>query len=256
MGSEAALGNPADTPSVLGKAFRIIDAFGSGELSLSLAEVSRRAGLPKSTAHRLVGQLEEWGVIERHRERLRLGLRLFEWGSLAPRQRTVRDTAVPYMTDLYEAARETVHLGLRERYEVVYVSKIAGRRQVRVPTAAGLRMPLHCTGLGKAILAFAPEETVEQVIGRGLPPRTPYTIVVPAVLRRELEAIRKRGVAYDNEESVIGVSCVAAPLFASDGSALGAISVTGASHRLVPERLESAVKMAGLTLSRELRGRT
>lgn len=252
-GAAEVVGDPND--GVVARAFRIVNVFEPGERSLSLAEIARRTGLPKSTVHRLIGQLLDWRVLERQGERLRLGIKLFEWGSAVPQQRTVRDAALPYMEDLYEATHETVHLGLLDGHEVVYVNKICGHRPTRVPTAIGLRMPVYCTGLGKAILAFSPDDFVDEVVSNGLMPRTPYTIVSLKSLRQDLERARHDGVAYDREESVLGVSCVAAPVLNPDGYAIGAISVTGPSSRAAPERYMAAVKVASLSLSRELRGR-
>jgi IclR family transcriptional regulator, acetate operon repressor len=240
-------------PSVLGKAFRVLDSFGPDTGTLTLSELARRAHLPKSTAHRIAAQLAEWGALERAEEGFRLGIRLFEWGSLVPQQRELRDAAVPFMEDLFESTHETVHLGILEGVEVMYVDKIAGHRGVSVPTSAGRRMPAYCTGLGKAILAFSPPELTDRVIESGLRPRTAHTIVVPEVLRGELARVRARGVAYDREESVLGVTCAAAPVRNQDGIATAALSVTGRTVRLDPERVGPAVRTAALGLSRVLR---
>lgn len=245
-----------DDASVLGRALSIVDAFAPGEPSLSLAELARRTGLPKSTAHRFVTQLETLKVLERDGPRIRLGLRLFEWGSLVPRQRTMRDAALPFMEDLYEATHETVHLGLLEDLEVVYVNKISGHQRTHVPTSVGSRMPAHCTGLGKAILAFSPEADVEATIARGLPAVTPSTIVSPELFRAELAAARRDGVAYDRAESAAAVACVAAPIRNTSGRAIAAISVTGPPPRIDVERLSPVVRFAALGLSRAMRGRS
>jgi IclR family transcriptional regulator, acetate operon repressor len=240
-------------PTVLGKAFRVLDSFGPETGSLTLGEVARRASLPKSTVHRIVGQLTQWGVLERTDGGFRLGIRLFEWGSLVPHQRELREAAVPFMEDLYESTHETVHLGLLDGTEVIYVDKIAGHRGVSVPTSVGRRMPAYCTGLGKAILAFSAPELTDRVINAGLQPRTPYTIVVPDVLRRELARVAARGVAHDREESVLGVACAAAPIRGQDGRPIAALSVTGPTIRVEPERLGPAVRTAALGLTRVLR---
>ena len=240
-------------PSVLGKAFRVLDSFGPDSGTLSLGEVASRADLPKSTVHRITGQLAQWGVLERTDGGFRLGIRLFEWGSLVPHQRELREAAVPFMEDLYESTHETVHLGMLDGIEVMYVDKIAGHRGVSVPTSVGRRMPAYCTGLGKALLAFSAPELTDHVVTAGLQPRTAYTIVVPDVLRGELARVRARGVAYDHEEAVLGVACAAAPVRDQDGVAIAALSVTGPTIRVEPERLGPAVRTAALGLSRVLR---
>lgn len=244
-----------ETSTVVGKALRIIDAFTPGEISLSLAEISRRTGLPKSTAHRQIALLESWNVLEREGDRLRLGMRLFEWGSLVPRQRAMRDAAIPFMEDLYEATHQTVHLGLLEGFDVVYIHKISGHQRARVPTSVGGRMPSHCTGLGKAMLAFSPSPIVESLLTRGLKALTPHSVASPGALLEQLEKIRTLGVAYEYEESVQGVSCVAAPIRNQDGWAVGAISVTGPSPNVTYEKLVPALRRATFGLSRALRGR-
>jgi IclR family transcriptional regulator, acetate operon repressor len=242
-----------DEPSVLGKAFRVLDSFGPETGTLSLGELARRSALPKSTVHRIAGQLAQWGALERTEDGFRLGIRLFEWGSLVPHQRELREAAVPFMEDLFESTHETVHLGMLDGIEVMYVDKITGHRGVSVPTSAGRHMPAYCTGLGKAILAFSDPELTERVISSGLRPRTAYTIVVPDVLREELARVRSRGVAYDHEESVLGVACAAAPVRNQGGTAVAALSVTGPTLRLDPERLGPAVRTAALGLTRMLR---
>lgn len=230
----------------------MLDAFGGDTSNLSLGELARRADLPKSTVHRIVGQLVQWGALERNGTGLRLGIRLFELGSVVSHQRELRDAAVPFMEDLYESTHETVHLGLLDRCEVVYVEKITGHRRVQVPTGVGRRMPCHCTGLGKAILAFSPPAVVDRVLRNGLRPRTCYTIVIPELLLEELDRVRAAGVAFDREESALGVNCAAAPIMNAAGVAIGAISVTGATSRLEPSRFASAVRTAALGLQRTL----
>lgn len=244
-----------DTSTVVGKALRIVDAFEPGEVSVSLAELSRRTGLPKSTAHRQIALLVSWNVLERDGDRLRLGMRLFEWGSRVPRQRAMRDVATPFMEDLHRSTRETVHLALIDQLDVVYVSKINGHRRVRVPTAVGARLPSHCTGLGKAMLAFSPPGLVDSLADRGMRPLTPRSVTSPSVLHEQLERIREQGVAFEFEEAALGVACVAAPIRSSDGRAYGAISVTGSSRNVTYERFAPVLKRASFGLARELRGR-
>jgi IclR family acetate operon transcriptional repressor len=241
-----------DERSVLGKAFRVLDAFAPDAGILTLSDLARRTRLPKSTLHRIAGQLVQWGVLDRAGEGFRPGLRLFEWGSLVPHQRELRSAAVPFMEDLYESTHETVHLGVLDGLEVVYVDKITGHRRVSVPTSIGGRMPTYCTALGKAILAFSPPDVVERVIARGLAPRTRYTIVVPPLLCEELARVRRDGIAYDREESTLGVTCAAAPVLDAKGLALASLSVTGPTVRIDPEHLGPAVRTAALGLGRTL----
>ena len=111
-------------------------------------------------------------MLERVGEEYQLGLKLFELGNSVARQRELREAALPFMEDLYEATHETIHLGVLDDAEVLYVEKIAGRRGCTVPTTLGTRKPLYCTGLGKAILAYSTPQLVQAVIQNGLPRRT------------------------------------------------------------------------------------
>src|ERR1700751_3238516 len=178
--------------------------------------------IPKATAHRLVAELEKWGLLERSGRRLRLGMRLFELGQLVPGQRDIAEIAAPYLADLLEATRETVHLAVRDGLEVVYVQKVARRGSPRVGSRVGGRMPMHCTGVGKALLAFNPTALTDAVIVQGLVRLTPRTIIAPGLLRRYLARARARGFAVEREESTIGIECVSVPIIDAPGSAVAA----------------------------------
>jgi DNA-binding IclR family transcriptional regulator len=230
----------------------LLTAFRSGEAELTLAELCRRTGIPKPTAHRLLTELATWNVVERTPSGLRLGMGLFELGQLAPRQRGLREAATPFLADLFEATHETVHLAVLEGLDVVYVQKLVARRGPRLPSQVGGRMPAYCTGVGKALLAFAPPELLAEVVAGGLVRRTPRTIIAPGLLEQELARIRANCVAEEHEESTVGIACVAAPVFAGDRRAVAAISITGWANRLDTGRLVPAVRTAALGLSRTL----
>lgn len=238
--------------SVLERAFSLLEVVGSDGTSVGLAELARRAGLPKATAYRLANQLIKLGVLERVGEGYQLGLKLFELGSSVARQRELREAALPFMEDLYEATHETIHLGVLDGAEVLYVEKIAGRRGNGVPTTLGTRKPLHCTSLGKAILAYSAPQLLQTVIQNGLPRRTRYTITEPHRLQLELARATETGVAYDREEYELGITCVGSPLLNAAGRAWAAISVTGPTPRFRPERTATAVRTAALGLTRVL----
>jgi DNA-binding IclR family transcriptional regulator len=202
--------------------------------------------------HRLVNQLLEWGALERTGVAMRLGMRLFELGQMAPRQRSLSDAAVPFLSDLQAATQQTVHLAVLEGSEVVYVVKLPGRNGPDVPSRVGGRMPAYCTGVGKALLAYSPPSVLSAVVGAGLVRRTPRTIVMPGLLQRELADIRRTGVAFEREESAPGIACVACPVIEQSGSAVAAVSVTGWIMRMDVERMTSGVRTTALALSRSL----
>ena len=239
-------------PSVLARAAAVLDAFGADTPELGVSELARRSGLAKSTAHRMAGELVRLGWLEQTGAKVRLGLRLFELGQLVPRQRALKDAALPFMEDLREATSSNVHLAVLEGIEVVYVEILRVRDSQPLPSRVGGRLPAHATGVGKAILAFSPSDVVRARVEAGLPRRTAYTVIMPGALMRELATIRETGISYDRQESAMGVVCAAAPVFGADGRVLGSLSVTGRAERLDTERMAPAVRTAALALSRQL----
>jgi DNA-binding IclR family transcriptional regulator len=246
-------GGPEFTPmTVLERGFSLLAAFDPDHPELGISELARRTGLAKSTVHRLAGELVRLRLLEPAGPRLRLGMRLFEIGQLVPRQRTLRDAALPFMEDLREATRNSVHLAVLEGVEVVYVEILRSRGSRSLPSRVGGRLPAHATGVGKAILAFSRPEVVTARIDAGLFRLSPHTIVVPGALTRELRTIREEGVSYDRQESEVGIVCAAAPVFGPDGAVAAALSVTGRAERLDARRMAPAVRTAALALSRAL----
>jgi len=241
--------------SVIGRALTLLTAFRAGEEELSLVELTRRTGIPKPTAHRLLGELAGWGVVERADGGWRLGMTLFELGQRAPGQRGLREAAAPFLADLFQATHETVHLAVPDGTEVVYVEKLTTRGGPVVGSRVGGRMPAYCTGVGKVLLAFGPPERLAAVVGAGLVRRTPRTVIAPGLLADELARIREQGVAVEHEESTVGIACVAAPVLDGGAHAVAAISITGWANRLDTGRLGPAVRTAALGLSRVLRSR-
>lgn len=237
---------------MLDRASSILDAFTtSGRALLTLSEIARHTGLPKATVHRLLGALQQIGWVERTPEGHQLGVRLFEIGQHVPRKAQVREAALPFMQDLYESTHETIHLAVLDGRDVVYLERIHGHEPLRIPSRVGGRLPAHSTGVGKALLAFDDDAT-QVVLARRLTAHTPYTIVAPHVLKRQLAEIRSQGVAYDREENSLGITCAAAPIVL-DGVAIAAVSVTGPTSRLRVERLATAVRTAALGIQRTLR---
>ncbi|KQY50105.1 MULTISPECIES: IclR family transcriptional regulator [unclassified Nocardioides] len=233
-----------DLDTVLGKAVTILRAFRAEDKALPLAELVRRTGLHKATVHRQVGELVATRLLDRVEGGYRLSGGLFELGMRASVERSLLEVAMPFLQDLYERTHETVHLGIREGHEVVYVAKIGGHRQAAAPSRTGGRMPVHCTAIGKALLAWADPELRREVLAGPLERRTPRTVVAPGLLRRQLDAIVERGVSYEHEESAVGIVCVAAPVLDADERPLAAVSVTGPVTRFHPESHANAVRAA------------
>ncbi|MFF7069485.1 IclR family transcriptional regulator [Streptomyces pseudovenezuelae] len=238
---------------MLDRAAGILDCFiPSGEV-FRLSELSVRSGLPKPTVHRLAADLVRLGWLERSGPHYRLGAKLFELGSLVPHRLDLREAALPFLQDLFEATRETVHLGVREGLEIVYLERIHGHEALRLPSRIGGSLPLSCTGVGKALLAFSGPELTEELLSQPLPSLTPHSITDPARLRTALEKTQVSGLAYEEQEAALGVSCIAAPVF-DGGTAVAALSVAVPRDRFSPAQLAPAVRTAALGLSRVLRG--
>ena len=243
-------------PSVTARAFAVLHAFSPAAPKLALSEIARRAGLPLTTAHRLIGELCAAGALERERDgTYRIGLRLWEIAALAPRGVGLRDAALPFLQDLYEVTHENVQLGVREGRELVYIERIAGRRAVGVLTRVGGRFPLHASGIGLVLLAHAPEAVQREVLEAPLQRFTNYTITDPARLRRMLAQIRRDGVAVSDRQVTDDALSVAAPITGSSGEVVAALSIVTKASGTVASRLAPAVRAAALGTSRALSAR-
>jgi DNA-binding IclR family transcriptional regulator len=240
--------------SVLARGLRLLDAFLPTDAELSLSELAERTGLPKPTAYRLLHELVRWGGLERTETGYRLGLSLFMLGQRVPRQRELREAALPYLEDLYEATHENVHLAVFDRTGTLFLEKVSGRESMSIGSRVGMRMPAYCTATGKVFLAFGPPEYLRQVVAAGLVRHTPRTIVMPGLLRQDLVRTLDRGYGINHEEAEVGVSAVAAPVLSHQRRVIAAISITGSASGLDLVRLAPAVRMAGLALSRDLSG--
>lgn len=238
--------------SVLGKAMRVLLAFTVEDTVLGFTELRERTGLAKGTLHRLLGDLVDARLLERSDRGYRLSRLVFELGMRASVERTLLEVATPFLEDLYERTHETVHLGVRDGHEVVYVAKMGGHRQAATPSRIGGRMPMHATAIGKALLAWSPPEVQQDVLSRRLRRVRPRTVVNRAVLRRQLDEVVERGVAYEHEESAVGITCVAAPVLGADDEVLAGVSVTGPVGRFQPARHASAVHAAAAGIAATL----
>jgi IclR family KDG regulon transcriptional repressor len=243
-----------DDRAAIDKAISLLIAFGDqASTGLGVSELARRTQLSKSTAHRVLGLLERNGVVERVGTSYRLGARLHELGRAvyAPGHERIRDVLLPFLTDLYELTRQTVHLATLHGTDVVYAAKLYGHRPVPAPSRIGGRLPAHCTAVGKVLLAYDPEAAA-RVLSEPLYRFTTRTIVDPTGLAAELDRIRQEGVAFDDEESQLGLICVASPVFASDGSAIAALSIAGPRGRIDTRGLSTELRRVSAAASRAM----
>ncbi|AZP21518.1 IclR family transcriptional regulator [Streptomyces aquilus] len=231
----------------------VLGAFDHGHPALSLTDISRRAGLSLTTAHRLVGALTEWGALERDDSGVyHVGLRLWEVAALAPRGLALRQIALPYLEDLYEATHENVQLAVRDGTDVVYIEWLSGRSSVGVHIRVGARWPLHATGVGLALLAHDTPEFQERYCAGTLASFTPYTITDPARLRRALAETRRTGVAVSDRQVTDDALSVAAPVRGTGGAVVAAVSIVVPQVAAQVPVLVPAVRVAARGISRAL----
>ena len=231
----------------------VLGAFDHGHPALSLTDISRRAGLSLTTAHRLVGALTEWGALERDDSGVyHVGLRLWEVAALAPRGLALRQIALPYLEDLYEATHENVQLAVRDGTDVVYIEWLSGRSSVGVHIRVGARWPLHATGVGLALLAHDTPESQERYCAGPLASFTPYTITDPARLRRVLAETRRTGVAVSDRQVTDDALSVAAPVRGTGGAVVAAVSIVVPQVDAQVPVLVPAVRVAARGISRAL----
>ena len=248
---------PVDDRSVARRLFAILDAFTTPTLvsSLSLTAIAERAGLPLSTTHRMVAEWVAWGGLARQDDgRYSLGMRLWEVGVQTPTAQNLRTIALPYLEDLYESSREHVHLAILDGRDALYLEKLSGHHAVRVISRVGGRLPLHSTGVGLVLLAYAPNELIDAYLSDTLDRYLPETVTAPDDLRRRLAGIRAQGVAVMSEEMTAGSSSLAAPIRDRTGRVVAAVSIV---TRTDPARTpnpahEQAVRAAAHGVSRAL----
>jgi DNA-binding IclR family transcriptional regulator len=250
----ATVGGRGGRESVIERISLLIAAFDAESPTLSLGELTERSGLPKSTVHRIADQLLESHWLERAAVGYRLGMRFFEVGALVSGRTRLRERALPYLQDLQAETGQTVHLAILAGGEVLVLEKLQGHRSPEVATRVGGRLPAHCTAAGKALLAFAPDKVVDDIIAGGLQRHTGRTIVVPELFRQELVSVRTGQWAAQTEEWMPGVRCVAAPVRGS-GRAIAAVSVGGPVQRVSPGRVVPLVRKCGTDIYAQLFGR-
>ena len=207
---------------------------------LALSEISLKIDVHKSTAYRFLTSLKELGYVRQNpgNDKYSLSLRLFEVGAEVLARLNEREEARPVMKRLAEQSEETIHLGMLDDDEVVYIDKIDSPQTLRMYSAIGRRSPAYCTALGKALLAWAPPELLNRLLGKGNLYRfSEHTIVEPYRIKEELHNIRALGYAEDREEHELGICCVAAPIRNMSGDVTAAISLSLPTLRFQEERL-------------------
>lgn len=255
---------PKPTPSVatdakggiqvIERMMTLLDALAHREAPTSLKQLALETGLHPSTAHRILAAMANAGFVERQGiGNYRLGIRLLELGNLVKARLDIRAIALPIMEALHDQVGESINLGVRQGDEIVYVERTSsGRSTVRAVHLVGARAPLHVTAVGKLYLAEESETAVTEYARRtGLPGSTPNSLTTLKELSRELEKVRKQGVAFDNEEIEPGLRCIAAPVRDDSGTLVAGLSVSAPAERHRPEWAKR-VKQAADAISAEL----
>lgn len=229
--------------SSVANSIRLTKAFSEGEYEMGISALAARLGLAKSTVHRLATTLVEYDILEQNREtgKYRLGLALFELGTLVRRKMDVMSEAQAQIHALADLSGETVQLAILDHLSVLYIRIRESRQAVRMSTGLGSRAPAHCTSVGKALLAYQAPEVIQQVIDNGLQRYTPNTITEGPRLLEELASVRQKGYAIDNEEIESGLRCVAAPIRNHSGRVVAAISVAAPVQRMTKRNLQTTV---------------
>lgn len=220
-------------------AIALMKVFSAEESELGVSALAKRLHLAKSTAHRLASTLVESGMLEQDPKsgKYRLGVGVFELGSLVRRKIDISFEAKPWLMALREQTDEAVSLSILDHGGVVCVNFLESKKLNRVCSSIGLRKPVHCTAEGKALIAFQPPAVIDRVIGSGLEQRTQRTVVSPTVLKEEFATIWTRGYATEEEEYEVGVRGIAAPVRDDSGVPVAAVGITGPTQRLTKSRL-------------------
>lgn len=246
------------TVQSLERALKILEVLGNNQKGLGVTELAHEVDLHKSTVHRLLGTLVQRGFVEQDSdtERYKLGLKIIELSNKMLTNMEIRQEARPYLEQLMEYANEVVHLCVLRQGEVVYIDKVECPSTIRMYSQIGRRGPVHCTGVGKAILAYLPEEEVVRILQeKGMPRKTANTITEIDAMLIHLEEIRTQGYSIDEVENELGIRCVAAPVWDHSGQVVASISIAGPESRVTKERVpELAIKLkeTGLEISRRL----
>ena len=250
---------PPEGEPVVDRALSLLAAFDAGRRRLTLAELSRRSGMPVSTTLRLATRLVGWGALERdERGRYCIGLRLLEVASLAPRGHGLRQVALPFMGDLAEVTRQHVQLGVRDGGQATLVERLSAHQATPVQYRVGGRLPLHSTALGLVLFAFAPSEVQEDLLAKPIYREPDNVLIPPSVLRRTLAEVRRERLAvYRRQEAqdAQAVVAVAAPIYGEDESVVAALGVLLPDHGAQPRRIGLAVLTAAQGISRALGAR-
>ncbi len=234
---------PAGSLSSVTSALRLMRLFSVEESELGISSLARRLGVAKSTAHRLAVTLATEGFLEQNPENggYRLGLALFELGSLVRRRMNVSTLGLPLLSSLRDTTQEAIHLAMLAQTDIVYLYNLESSQAVGTKSYLGMRKPAFCTSEGRVLLAFGSPEQTAAMLKEGLVKRTPNTVTDPKSLLQVLDEVRRNGYAVDDEESEIGMRGLAAPVRDALGQVVAAVGLSGPLQRLSKKEIRKLV---------------
>ena len=246
--------NPNYPIKVLNKTFSILEILLQHDSAMNMTEISEKLGLYPSTIHRILDTLKHWGYVEQdpNTQKYQLGLKLLELGMAKLHQMDLAREATPYLKELVKQCNETVHLGVLEEGEVLYLAKEESSQTIRMISYVGKRAPLHCTALGKVLLAYMSEKERKKILeDKGFPRLTEKTITDKRKLEKELGEVKEQNFALDREENEKDVCCIASPIRNYQGKVIAAISISSPIFR-INKNVQNIIKDALLETSKKI----
>lgn len=245
----------SETPHVtsIERTFSILEMLDKTQRGWNISEMSRKLNIPKSSAHVIFLTLERLGYVKKEvsSRRYQLGLKVYGLGRSLMKNLALPEIALPHLRWLVEQTKLTSHLGVLEKNRTVFIQKVDGPGMIKFDTYVGKGADVHCTGLGKALLAHASEEVLEEILSvESFTRFTKTTITTPADLKIELSRVRLKGYSIDNEEEELGCRCIAAPILNHVGEPVAAVSVTGTTFQIQPDHFDEIGTMVKQTASR------
>ncbi|VEI68251.1 Transcriptional regulator kdgR [Serratia rubidaea] len=249
-------GGESTNASSIDKVLTLLEEIGDHPEGISLAALVKRTGIAKTTGFRILETLKErqYVMLDSATERYHLDLKSLELGIKGLMNVNLVEVSIPYLKKLSAKSEETCFLGVYNEGHVVYLYKSEGTLSIQTNAQLGARLPAYCTGIGKALLAFQPQEEIDRVLSKPLTAFTEKTLVDRVALYEVLADIRLKGYSLDNEENEEGLTCVARPIFNYTGSVVGALSVAGPTHRMQRkiERVNQELEQVCSLISRRL----
>ena len=235
-----------NTVQSLERAIMLLEELARHQDGCGITYLSSLTGLHKSTVHRILNTLAVKGYIEKNAEteKYSLGMKFLYLSSAILDQMDIRKIAKPLLEELCSKTGEVVHLSIMDDGEAVYIDKVENpHKSIRMYSQIGKRVPLHCTGVGKILIAWLPDKDVEAILEKhGMEPFTPYTITDIEKMKEHLKMIRKMGYAFDEMEHEEGIRCVAAPIYDIKGKVIASVSVSGPVLHVTKERMPELIK--------------